>query len=300
VSCGTAPHEAIGAADRPDTDRPDQEESALVTKQPRLSAGRARALGMPTRGTTNPNRLRRMDNWIATELAEPLRRAAVPLVIDLGYGQSPVTAVELLGRLRRHRPDVEVLGLEIDPQRVAAAQQASGPGLSFGLGGFELAGRHPVIVRAANVLRQYPPSAVPEAWQRMQRQLAPGGLIVEGTSDELGRRASWVLLDADGPLSLTLSCRLEHLQRPSEVADRLVKALIHRNVAGEPVHQLLRAMDAAWDLHAPLAAFGPRQRWQAMAASMTADWPVLSTPARHRLGELTFRWDAVAARPELK
>ena len=253
---------------------------------------------MPTRGTTNPNRLRRMDNWIAAELAEPLRRAAVPLVIDLGYGQSPVTAVELLGRLRRHRRDVEVLGLEIDPERVAAAQPASRPGLSFGLGGFELAGRRPVIVRAANVLRQYPASAVSEAWQRMQDQLAPGGAIVEGTSDELGRRASWVLLTADGPQSLTLSCRLADLRRPSDVADRLVKALIHRNVPGEPVHRLLRAMDEAWDRHAPLAAFGPRQRWQAMAATMTADWPVLSTPVRHRLGELSVRWDAVKPRIE--
>ena len=132
----------------------------------------------------------------------------------------------------------------------------------------------------------------------MRSQLAPGGVIVEGTSDELGRRASWVLLDADGPLSLTLSCRLEHLRRPSDVADRLVKALIHRNVPGEPIHRLLRALDAAWDRHAPLAAFGPRQRWQAMADSMTAEWPVVSTPARHRLGELTVRWDAVAPNAE--
>ena len=90
-----------------------------------MAAGRARALGLPTRGTTNPNRLRRMDNWIAAELAVPLRRAAVPLVIDLGYGASPVTAVELLARLRRHRPDVEVLGLEIDPERVVAARPAT-------------------------------------------------------------------------------------------------------------------------------------------------------------------------------
>jgi hypothetical protein len=249
---------------------------------------------MPTRGTTNSNRLRRMDNWIACHLAGPLRQAAEPLVIDLGYGQSPVTAVELLARLRRHRPDVVVLGLEIDPERVAAAQSASRPGLRFELGGFELAGRHPVIVRAANVLRQYPPSAVAEAWQRMRGQLTPGGVLVEGTSDELGRRSSWVLLDAEGPVSLTLSCRLTDLRRPSDVADRLVKALIHRNVAGEPIHRLLRAMDAAWDLHAPLAVFGPRQRWQAMAASLAADWPVLSTAGRHRLGELTIGWEAVA------
>ena len=40
--------------------------------EPRLAAGRARALGLPTRGTTNPNRLRRMDNWIT---ARPRRRS---------------------------------------------------------------------------------------------------------------------------------------------------------------------------------------------------------------------------------
>ncbi|HYS37057.1 MAG TPA: class I SAM-dependent methyltransferase, partial [Pseudonocardiaceae bacterium] len=33
-------------------------------KPPRLAAGRARALGVPTRGTTNPNRLRRVDRWL--------------------------------------------------------------------------------------------------------------------------------------------------------------------------------------------------------------------------------------------
>ncbi|HEX5404107.1 MAG TPA: class I SAM-dependent methyltransferase, partial [Pseudonocardiaceae bacterium] len=33
-------------------------------RRPRLAAGRARALGLPTRGTTNPNRLRRVDRWL--------------------------------------------------------------------------------------------------------------------------------------------------------------------------------------------------------------------------------------------
>jgi hypothetical protein len=125
-------------------------------RQPRLAAGRARALGLPTRGTTGANRLRRMDNWIATVLAGRIRSADDPLVIDLGYGANPVTAVELLSRLRRIRPDVEVLGLEIDADRVRAAQPAAGPGLRFAQGGFELAGQHPLVVRAANVLRQYP------------------------------------------------------------------------------------------------------------------------------------------------
>lgn len=267
-----------------------------MKRQPRLAAGRARALGLPTRGITNPNRLRRMDNWMAFALRDRLRLAGEPLVIDLGYGESPITAVELLARLQPVRADVTVLGLEIDPERVAAARPATRPGLSFERGGFELAGRHPAIVRAANVLRQYPEPSVAGYWQTMQAALAPDGVIIEGTCDEIGRRATWVLLDATGPLTLTLCCKVDAIERPSELAERLVKALIHRNVPGEPIHALLRSMDAAWNLHAPLAAFGARQRWQAMCAEVAGDWPVLRTPARHRLGELTVAWAAVAPR----
>ncbi|MEO9238611.1 MAG: class I SAM-dependent methyltransferase, partial [Jatrophihabitantaceae bacterium] len=219
-----------------------------------------------------------------------------PLVIDLGYGASPVTTIELQDRLRRIRPDVQVIGLELAADRVAAASSASRPGLRFERGGFELAGHRPLVVRVANVLRQYPEPAVAGAWQRMREQLGPSGVIVEGTCDELGRRGSWVLIDATGPVSITLSCRLANLDRPSDLADRLVKALIHRNVAGEPIHALLRELDAAWDRQAPLAVYGPRQRWQAACAELAGSWPLLGSPARHRHGELTVAWAAVAPR----
>ena len=70
-------------------------------------------VGSVTRGTTNTNRLRRVDRWIADQ--PQFRRAVDPLVVDLGYGASGVTAFELAERLRRARPDVRVLGLEIEP-----------------------------------------------------------------------------------------------------------------------------------------------------------------------------------------
>ena len=234
-----------------------------------------------------------MDNWIATQLADRLANATDPLVIDLGYGASPITAVELLSRLKPVRPDVHVLGLEIDPARVVAAKPAENHQLSFARGGFELAGRHPVIVRAANVLRQYPEESVLQSWSAMQAQLSENGVIVEGTCDEIGRRATWVLLDQNRPISLTICCKLDAIDRPSDVAERLVKALIHRNTKGNQIFELLRSMDAAWNLHAPLATFGPRQRWQAMAATVAESWPVVSAPQRHRLGELTVDWQAV-------
>ncbi len=262
--------------------------------RPRLSAGRARALGLPTRGTTNPNRLRRMDNWIATVLGDRLRTAPDPLVVDLGYGATPVTAVELAHRLTRVRADVRVLGLEIDPERVAAAAPAADPPrLTFARGGFELAGTRPALVRAANVLRQYDEAAAAGAWETLRAGLATGGVIVEGTCDELGRRGWWVLLDADGPVSLTVACNVETIDRPSALADRLPKALIHRNVPGELIHALLQDFDTAWDAAAPMSAFGARQRWIAACAGLgEVGWPVDTRRARY--GELTVPWVVIA------
>ena len=109
--------------------------------------------GSITRGTTGVNRLRRSDRWLTNS---PQVRDALtnhPLVVDLGYGASPVTTVELAARLSRVRADVRVIGLEIDPARVSAAQHAASSAVSFGRGGFELAGLRPAVVRAFNVLR---------------------------------------------------------------------------------------------------------------------------------------------------
>lgn len=256
-------------------------------------------MGVVTRGTTNPNRLRRVDRWLSDVEGWRLRRSPEPpVVVDLGYGASPVTALELYDRLARVRPDVEVVGIEIDPDRVRAAQPLARAGLTFALGGFEVPlpdGRRPVVVRALNVLRQYAEAEVAPAWARVRDRLAPDGLLVDGTCDEVGRLASWVAVDATGPLSLTVSVRLRGLDRPSTVAERLPKALIHRNVPGEAVHAYLEALDTAWDRAAPQAGYGVRQRWLTACGTLRDQgWPLLDGPGRWRLGELSVAWEAVA------
>jgi len=216
--------------------------------------------GRITRGTTNINRLRRVDRWMSHQPCVLAALAvAEPLVVDLGYGARPDTTLEMASRLRIVAPDVQVVGLEIDPERVVESRD----GVRFAVGGFELAGLRPDVVRAFNVLRQYDEGEVAAAWTQMRAALAPTGVIVEGTCDEIGRRCAWVLLDADGPVSLTLSWAPEHTDRPSEMAERLPKALIHRNVPGEPIHRLLTVADQCWDIAAPHAPYGPRARWRA-------------------------------------
>jgi hypothetical protein len=240
-----------------------------------------------------------------------LRAAERPLIVDLGFGASPVTTLELYQRIRAIAPEAEVTGLEIDPDRVAsarrdlAARRAEGhelPGLSFAVGGFELpVPRRPVVVRAFNVLRQYPEERVWTAWSRLRSGLADGGVLVEGTCDEVGRRAVWVTLPAvpSRAALITFSARLASLERPSDLAERLPKVLIHRNVPGEPVHRFLRDFDRAWERAAPYSGFGLRQRWLATVASVSGDWPVLRYPPyggqrRWRLGEVTLPWAALA------
>lgn len=263
--------------------------------------------GHATRGTTNTNRLRRVDRWIA---ARPeLRRADAPLVVDLGYGASGVTAFELYDRLRRVHPDVEVLGLEIDADRVsrATAQLAdiraghtrfpADSHVSFARGGFEVPSPRPAtVIRAFNVLRQYDEADVAGAWRMMCSRLAPDGILVEGTCDEIGRVSSWIALDSHAnPQSLTISLRLTDLERPSIVAERLPKALIHHNVAGERVHRLMTDLDASWDRNVGLGTFGAVQRWLAAVTDLrAAGWPVRTAKTRAKLGELTVDWASVA------
>lgn len=260
-----------------------------------LTGRPGRPVGNVTRGTTNPNRMRRVDRWLTGPQGWRLRASEDPLVVDLGYGATPATAVELFDRLRVTRHDVRVCGIEIEPERVRVAKVLERPGLTFQVGGFELpvAGM-PVLVRAFNVLRQYEEADVAGIWRLVQGRLAPGGLFIDGTCDEIGRRVTWVALDGERPLSLSMSVRFGSFDLPSEIAERLPKALIHRNVPGEPVHQLMQAMDRAWLESAPLAAFGNRQRWHAMCkALLDGGWPVQDGPSRWRLGELTVDWEAV-------
>ena len=232
-------------------------------------ARRVRALpgadpvGNVTRGTTNPNRLRRVDRWLAGPQA--WRLPARPARWWWTWATAPPPpppSNSLSGSARSARTCRWPASRS--SRTGPAAKALERPGLAFRLGGFELPvdGR-PALVRAFNVLRQYEEADVPAIWAGICSRLAPAGIFIDGTCDEIGRRASWMALDGGGPLSLTLSMRSDGFDLPSDVAERLPKALIHRNVRGERVHIFLQALDRAWLESAPLASFGNRQRWLA-------------------------------------
>ena len=272
---------------------------------PERRSGPRRPAGRVTRGTTAPNRLRRFDRWYAGRHgARCSRQAPDPLVVDLGYGRAPVTVLELAARLRAVRPDVDVLGVEIDPERVEAARPLAGPGVPFAHGGFELAPlqrRAPVLVRAFNVLRQYDEAEVARGLGRPARAARPGR---PARRRHVRRAGAAGLVGGPGAgTARARSCwrwRLAGLERPSQVAARLPKALIHRNVEGEGVHALLRALDAAWDVAAPLQPLGARQRLVAACTALVEQgWALRRDERQWRRGVLELPWSLVAPRPAL-
>jgi hypothetical protein len=160
----------------------------------RRDAHTSRPEGLVTRGKTAPNRLRRVDHFCLAYDPQLIRRLDGPyaraLFVDLGYGEDPDTALESARRFRRLNPELGVLGVEIEAERVERAQPHADGHTHFRLGGFNLPlrGKESVrMIRAFNVLRQYEEAEALPAIERLAGQMLPGGLLVEGTSDPFGR-----------------------------------------------------------------------------------------------------------------
>jgi hypothetical protein len=224
----------------------------------------AKLLGQPTRGKTAPNRLRKTDTFLAVAHTEFVRHMP-GWYVDLGYGFYPVTSVETLRRLRRLNPDLEVLGVEIDPQRVADATKYAEPGLSFRLGGFNLpmgAGERVSVIRAFNVLRQYDQAAVAEALRALAAALTEHGLMLEGTSDPLGHLLAFNVFEKEGGqmrrTALVLAPALRQEFQPRQFQAVLPKNFIHHAQPGGPIDRFFTDWHAAWQ-HARREAGDPRQ-----------------------------------------
>ena len=149
--------------------------------------------GQRTRGKTASNRLRRVDNFILLYEPSLLSRTdgwfAGSLFVDLGYGFDARTTLESASRFRCVNPDLKILGVEIDKERVEAALPFADEKTSFRLGGFNLPlheGEHVRLIRAFNVLRQYEEKDFAPAYERLAQYVLPGGLMIEGTSNPFG------------------------------------------------------------------------------------------------------------------
>lgn len=239
----------------------------------------ARPQGQVTRGKTAPNRLRQVDHFFL--MYDPgliARRDGAferALFVDLGYGAEPLTTLESASRFRKLNPALPVLGVEIDPERVAVARPYEDGMTFFRLGGFNmplLPGEWVRAIRAFNVLRQYEEQDVLPAWAEMAHGMLDGGLLLEGTSNPFGSiwAANVLRKHPEGwqqeALAFYTNFRLGF--DPVEFQTILPKNYIHHMLPGEGIHAFFEAWKAATLESAPLKTFGLRQWFAASAAGL--------------------------------
>jgi len=252
--------------------------------------------GQPTRGKTASNRLRRVDNFILLYEPTLLTRTddlfADSIFVDLGYGFDARTTLESAARFRRVNPNLKILGVEIDKERVEAALPYADDKTFFRLGGFNLPlkdGEHVRLIRAFNVLRQYEEKDFAPAYERLAQYVLPGGLMIEGTSNPFG--SIWVanlvrktlesrslLLDfrqqAVGVQSswnfeaLVFSTNFRLGFDVEEFQTILPKNLIHHVVAGEPIHDFFEAWKRSAKETAAMKTYGTKQWFVASAEAL--------------------------------
>ncbi|ETO33044.1 hypothetical protein RFI_04061 [Reticulomyxa filosa] len=174
-----------------------------------------------TFGKTHINRLRRIDVLLTKQfsyLFDPYPLIS-PVVVDIGYGDSPITTLEMANAIHSQNKEVEVVGCEIDGKRVrfaksfvenlvssatmASTQQqfsrVNTNKMNFYQCGFEFLShvskkkneeksqQKVVLIRCMNVLRQfYDESNVKNIHQTLCQQLCDNGILCEGTSNKFG------------------------------------------------------------------------------------------------------------------
>lgn len=245
--------------------------------------------GQATRGKTARNRLRRVDNFLLKYDPGLLSRIDGPYArafyVDLGFGAEPVTTLESAVRLRRLNPNLPVLGVEIDPERVAHAQPYADGLTFFRLGGFNLPlqkwpdGQPETVrlIRAFNVLRQYEERTVAQAFERLAHYVLPDGLLIEGTSDPFGR--IWAANVLRRPLentggtawqveALVFSANFRAGFDPGQFQTVLPKNYIHRMVLGEAIYDFFADWKAAAQETQAYKVWGLRQWFSVCAQNL--------------------------------
>lgn len=237
-------------------------------------------LGQLTRGKTASNRLRRVDNFILLYEPSLLTRTdglfAASCFVDLGYGFDARTTLESASRFRRANPNLRILGVEIDKERVEAALPFADDKTFFRLSGFNLpmkAGEHVRLIRAFNVLRQYEEADFIPAYERLAEYVLPGGLIIEGTSTPFGQiwSANLARMMENGKWrmeALVFSTNFRLGFDVEEFQTILPKNYIHHVVKGEPIYDFFEAWKRSAAEISAAKVYGLRQWFIAAAESL--------------------------------
>ena len=238
-------------------------------------------IGLPTRGKTASNRLRRVDNFILLYEPSLLTRTdglfQRSMFIDLGYGFDARTTLESAERFRRINPNLPILGVEIDKERVDTALPYADAITHFRVGGFNLPlqpGESVRLIRAFNVLRQYEEKDFLPAYERLAQYVLPGGLMIEGTSNPFGSIwvANLVRKEASGwkDEALVFSTNFHTGFDIIDFQAVLPKNYIHHVVQGELIYDFLEAWKCSTAETVSAKVFGLKQWFAASVESLAA------------------------------
>ena len=200
------------------------------------------------------------------------------MFIDLGYGFDARTTLESAARFRRVNPNLPILGVEIDKERVDVALPYADEITHFRLGGFNLplqAGETVRLIRAFNVLRQYEEKDFVPAYERLAEYVLPGGLMIEGTSNPFG--SIWVANVARktetgcwGFEALVFSTNFRMGFDIIDFQAVLPKNYIHHVIQGELIYDFFEAWKRSAAETASAKVFGLKQWFIASAENLAA------------------------------
>ncbi|WP_151969645.1 hypothetical protein [Candidatus Uabimicrobium amorphum] len=247
-----------------------------------------RPQGHETRGKTARNRLRRVDNFVLMYTKSLLQKRFSKyrnVFVDVGYGEYPFTTIESAQRFHGVNKDLYIVGVEIDKERVLKASSFQKEHVDFRHGGFNLPlceqSERASVIRAFNVLRQYEKKQVTKAYSAMLPYLTEGGILIEGTSDPLGRiwvanlfRKHHVCLQQEAVVfSTNFRCEFH----PQNFQTVLPKNYIECVVAGEKMHDFFCGWKEAYRQSLYLRNWGERQIFQKSIALLAeSGYPVNS------------------------
>ncbi len=242
----------------------------------------------PVRPRTRAGRLAALDAWVTTQARALLDGRGA--VVDVGFGLTPVTTLELALAVRGVTPALRVIGVERE------AHEA--PGLELLVGDFGTCATlgPTAVVRAMNVLRGYREDEVAAIHEALGAAVIDGGLVIEGSTDTGGCvTAAWLLRKRGGALhreALLLHTDFSRGFSPWLFRDWLPRDLRRRAHVGTAVHTLL----ADWELRARgTGATEPKARFlESLGPPLSATawerehgfvrWPVGEASGRDAIG----------------
>jgi len=212
-----------------------------------------------------------VDNFILLHEPSLLTRIdglfADAMFLDLGYGFAARTTLESAQRFRKLNPNLKILGVEIDKERVEAALPFADEKTFFRLGGINAPlkdGEHVRLIRAFNVLRQYEEKDFAPAYEQLANHIIPGGLTIEGTSNPFGsiwsanlvrklERGEWCFENLIFSTNFRMGFDVDEFQTI------LPKNLIHHVVSGEEVYAFFEAWKQSAKETAAMKTYGDAQ-----------------------------------------